>query len=227
MKLEHDLLDQESLESLKIASKEELNVKEEPSVEYLLITPPVIEPEVFLKQMKLEHDLPEKEVLNIASEEKEINVKQEPSVEYVLIIPPEASVTQFPLPMKQENENVTDLDDNITDSEDNDTCKQCEEMLMCEKHKHVSDIKSKSFKCHYCAKKFACHGGLIQHIAIHLKSEKKACKICGTVLVKSRLAQHMESVHGKPKFRCDLCPAVKSCRNKISSYAVSSETLRM
>lgn len=193
IKLDHDKAE------FKIA-----NVKQEPSVHYVLVLPsdsvdnaeavlpnPIkAEPEP-IKIKKCSVEVTKLEMKELSLYEEVIFGRYLSALRFL-------SSSSYEFTGNQQNEEKTY------------SCKLCRTTF-----KHLSSLKvhscnrnrkNRTTKCEYCKKDFQTLDSLRQHIAIHLKEMKEPCDICGKIMVKARLPQHKRDSHfTRKKFKCDLC----------------------
>jgi predicted Zn-ribbon and HTH transcriptional regulator len=81
--------------------------------------------------------------------------------------------------------------------------------------------KNMTFQCDFCPKEFPYLKGCKQHSEIHYGENKLTCKICGARLVSKRMRQHMRVSHGKSNYCCNLCPKKLKDLNQVKAHMKS------
>ena len=219
-----------------ISCEELSDVKEEPSVQFILVLPSenkIIEqrvstPEEIKEEVKSDDEAApfNEESLKVKPELEISDIKHEPSVQFLLILPPaednDGKTNDVPLPKvikseKRISKRVKDVLKILPDKKSKTSLKNGRVCKFCHRKFYRSltlkvhlceGRKNKKPVCEYCNKEFKHFCALRQHIAIHLDELKDPCDICGKVMVKLRLAQHKKTTHSKfeTRFECDLCP---------------------
>lgn len=79
-----------------------------------------------------------------------------------------------------------------------------------------NEIDKKQYHCPDCTKPFLGAHNLYLHL-MESSEDKRACCVCGVILTRSGLIQHLITIHNREPYVCDKCPALfKSAKTYVS-----------